>query len=260
MPMTLNSISLRFSAVAIDPGFAGSSDSGNSPSARRPWLLPNTASSVGAAAKRSGRSFRWAAAVLLMVACATIHPQVTAENSASSSKDTAAPVSGDKTTDSTFVIGDDDELAVSVWKESEISRTITVRSDGKISLPLVGEVVAAGRTPPQLEQEITEKLKSYITEPEVTVMVVKINSEKFNILGQVAKPGAYPLTSATTIVDAIAAAGGFKDFAKKKAIYIIRKNGKSAESRIAFNYEDYIKGKNMKQNLPLESGDTIIVP
>ena len=102
--------------------------------------------------------------------------------------------SGNKPHDDSFVIGNDDILAINVWKEPDISRSIQVRSDGKISLPLVGEVQAAGRTPVQLKQEITVELQNYIAKPEVTVMVEQINSKKFNILGQVAKPGSYSLT------------------------------------------------------------------
>ena len=105
-------------------------------------------------------------------------------------------VTAGKAHDSTFVIGNDDVLAINVWKEPDISsRAIPVRSDGKISLPLVGEVQAAGQTPLSLEQEITARLKSYIADAEVTVMVQQINSQKYNILGQVTKPGSYPLTN-----------------------------------------------------------------
>ena len=171
-----------------------------------------------------------------------------------------APASDGKAHDNSFVIGTDDVLAISVWKEADLSRPVTVRSDGKISLPLVGEIVAAGRTPLQLENDISAKLKSYITEPQVTVMVQQINSQKYNILGQVGKPGVFPLNSTTTIVDAIAAAGGFKDFAKKKAIYILRKDAAGHESKIMFNYQDYIKGKNSNQNVVLQPHDTVIVP
>ena len=128
----------------------------------------------------------------------------------------SAPASGAKAHDDSFVIGNDDVLAINVWKEPDISRSIPVRSDGKISLPLVGEVQAAGTTPLKLEQEIAGKLKSYISDPEVTVIVQQINSQKFNILGMVAKPGSYPLTNSATVLDAIALAGGFRDFAKKE--------------------------------------------
>jgi polysaccharide export outer membrane protein len=164
-------------------------------------------------------------------------------------------------TDETFIIGNDDVLAISVWKEPDLTKQIPVRSDGKISLPLLGDIQAAGRTPSQLEQDITEKLKSFITDPQVAVIVQQINSLKFNILGQVIKPGAYPLTAGTTIVDAIATAGGFKDFAKKKGVYILRQNpGGSGPLKYDFNYQDFIKGKNTKQNIMVKPHDTIIVP
>jgi polysaccharide export outer membrane protein len=159
-----------------------------------------------------------------------------------------------------FVIGNDDHLTIDVWNEPEVTRSVPVRSDGKISLPLAGELQAAGRTPLQLEKDIAAKLLNYITKPVVTVIVEQINSEKFNILGQVAKPGSYPLTAATTVLDAIAAASGFRDFAKQKGIYILRQNPGGGESRIPFNYKDVIKGKNPGQNINLQSNDTIVVP
>lgn len=159
-----------------------------------------------------------------------------------------------------FVIGNDDVLTINVWKEPDFSQSAQVRSDGKISLPLVGEIQAAGRTPLQLEQDITAKLLNYITKPEVTVMVEKINSEKFNILGQVAKPGSYSLSLAPTVVDAIAIADGFRDFAKQKSIYILRQNVGGGETRIPFNYKNFIKGKNLQQNVKLEPHDTVVVP
>jgi polysaccharide biosynthesis/export protein len=168
--------------------------------------------------------------------------------------------SAQKPHDASFIIGNDDLLAINVWKEPDISRSIPVRSDGRISLPLVGEVQAAGRTPLQLEQDISNKLKNYIAEPEVTVMVQEIHSQKFNILGQVAKPGSYSLDLAATVLDAIAAAGGFRDFANQKGIYILRQNPGGGESRIAFNYKKVIKGKDLQQNIKLEPRDTIVVP
>ncbi len=163
-------------------------------------------------------------------------------------------------TDDTFFIGNDDVLAISVWKEPDLTKQIPVRSDGKISLPLIGDIQAAGRTPSQLEIDITEKLKSYITDPQVAVIVQQINSLKFNILGQVIKPGLYPLTAGTTIVDAIATAGGFKDFAKKKGVYILRPSPGGSDLKYGFNYQDFIKGKNTKQNIMIKPRDTIIVP
>ena len=103
----------------------------------------------------------------------------------------------------------------------------------------------------QLEQEITRRLHAYMTDPEVTVIVQVINSQQFNILGEVFKPGAYPLTRTTTVLDAIAVAGGFRDFAKQKDVYILRQNPNGGESRIRFNYKKVIKGKNPAQNIPL---------
>jgi len=169
-------------------------------------------------------------------------------------------VSANKPHDDSFVIGNDDVLSINVWKEADLSRAVPVRSDGKISLPLVGEVQAAGQTPLKLEQEIASKLQPYLEEPEVTVIVQQINSEKFNILGQVAKPGSYAITNSATVLDAIALAGGCKDFAKRSSIYILRHNPDGSEARIPFNYKEVIKGKNMAQNIKLQSHDTIIVP
>jgi polysaccharide biosynthesis/export protein len=165
-----------------------------------------------------------------------------------------------KAHDDTFIIGNDDVLAISVWKEPELTRSVPVRSDGKISMPLMGEIQAAGRTPLQLEVEISGKLKNYITAPEVTVIVEQINSKKFNILGQVSRPGAYPLGLPLTIMDAIALAGGFRDFAKTKDVYILRQRADGSEYRIPFNYKDFIKGKNPAQNVRIEPKDTIIIP
>jgi polysaccharide export outer membrane protein len=170
-----------------------------------------------------------------------------------------ADVSAAKPHDDSFVIGNDDVLAINVWKEPDISRSIPVRSDGKISLPLVGEVQAAGLTPLNLETDIASKLKNFISEPEVTVMVQQVNSQKFNILGQVARPGTYVIANSPTVIDAIALAGGFRDFAKQKSIYVLRQ-GVSQESRIPFNYKEVSQGKNMTQNIKLQPGDTIIVP
>jgi polysaccharide biosynthesis/export protein len=172
---------------------------------------------------------------------------------------TGADVSAAKPHDDSFVIGNDDVLAINVWKEPDISRSIPVRSDGKISLPLVGEVQAAGLTPLNLEKDIASKLKNFISEPEVTVMVQQVNSQKFNVLGQVVRPGTYVIANSPTVIDAIALAGGFRDFAKQKSIYVLRQ-GDSRESRIPFNYKEVSQGKNMTQNIKLQPGDTIIVP
>lgn len=181
---------------------------------------------------------------------------------ATAPKDAAASMlaSRAKPRDDSFVIGADDVLAVNVFKEAEVSRTVTVRSDGKISLPLVGELQASAKTPKQLEAEISVELSAYIPDPAVTVIVQEIRSQHFNILGRVQHPGSFPLTNSATVLDGLALAGGFIDFAKQTSIYILRYNSDGTQRRIAFNYKDVIKGKHPEQNVKLESHDTVVVP
>lgn len=181
-------------------------------------------------------------------------------SSGSAPADSATARTQSKAHDNSYVIGVDDVLNINVWKEPEVSKTVPVRSDGKISLPLAGEVQASGETPQQLEQELSAKLKNYISEPEVTVIVEQIKSQKFNILGQVTKPGSYPLSNSPTVLDAIALAGGFRDFAKQKSIYVLRRAADGTETRLPFNYKDVIKGKNTEQNIRLQPNDTVVVP
>ena len=170
-----------------------------------------------------------------------------------------APKAGNAVSEE-FVIGNGDVLAINVWKETEVSHVVPVRSDGRISLPLVGEVQAGGRTPKQLETDISAKLKDYVSEPEVTVIVQEIKSQKFNVLGMVMKPGSYVLTNPTTVLDAIAMAGGFRDFAKKKDVYVLRHTADGTRARLPFNYKDVVKGHSSAQNVALQSNDTVVVP
>jgi polysaccharide export outer membrane protein len=135
-----------------------------------------------------------------------------------------------------------------------------VRTDGKISLPLIGELQAGGETPRQLEQEIAKRLQSYISEPEVTVIVQDNKSQRINVLGMVARPGSYLLAGSETVLDAIAMAGGFRDFAKQKSIYILRSSEDGAQKKLPFNYKEVIKGKNPEQNIRLLPRDTVVVP
>jgi polysaccharide biosynthesis/export protein len=223
----------------------------------------------GAANFRSVESWgrRLSPVLLLFATCALLSSMVAAQSTGNAGTDAAnLPSSTGETSSSTtkphdsiFIIGNDDVLAINVWKEPDISRAIPVRSDGKISLPLVGEVQAAGLTPLALEKDIAVKLKNFIAEPEVTVMVQQVNSQKFNILGQVVRPGSYGIANSPTVLDAIALAGGFRDFAKKKSIYVLR-HGQSGETRLPFNYKSVSEGKDMSQNIKLQPGDTIIVP
>jgi len=159
-----------------------------------------------------------------------------------------------------YVIGDNDILDIDVWKEKEISQTIPVRPDGKISLPLVGQIQASGLTPLQLQADLTRRLKEYIENPEVTVIVTDPRSHQFNVVGEVVRPGSYPLSQSMTVLDAVAQAGGFKDFAKETKIYVLRPMPGGIRVRIPFNYKQVIKGKDLQENVSLKPGDTIVVP
>jgi polysaccharide biosynthesis/export protein len=172
----------------------------------------------------------------------------------------APPVSASPISPNEYIIGASDVLEVDVWKEKEISQELPVRPDGKISLPLIGEIQASGLTPLGLQDVITEKLKTYIESPQVTVIVKSPLSHEFNIIGEVMKPGSYPLQQSMTVLDSIAAAGGFQTFAKKTKIYVLRPMPGGIQVRIPFNYKDVIMGRNLSQNIPLKPGDTIVVP
>ena len=159
-----------------------------------------------------------------------------------------------------YIIGAEDVLAVYVWKEPEMSKSVPVRPDGMISLPLVGEIKAAGYTPVQLQGVLADAMKKVITDPQVTVVVEKISSLSFNIVGEVNHPGYFPLTRRMTVLDAIAMASGFRDFAKTKKVYVLRVSANGTEQRLPFNYNEVIKGKNPQQNIELQPRDTIVVP
>lgn len=159
-----------------------------------------------------------------------------------------------------YVLGAEDVVNVNVWKEPDVTRTVSIRPDGMISLPLIGEVKAGGFTPVELEEQLKQSLAKYIASPEVTVIVEAAKSHKFNVVGEVAKPGTYDLNSSMTVLDAIAAAGGLKDFAKSKQIYILRKNADGSDQKLPFNYKDVIKGRHSEQNIALAPHDTVVVP
>jgi polysaccharide biosynthesis/export protein len=157
-----------------------------------------------------------------------------------------------------YVIGADDTLHISVWKEPEFTQTLPVRPDGKISLPLLDDVEAAGTTPMQLSATIREKLKKYIADPRVTVVVTAMNSRRIFVTGEVVHPGAMPLLPNMTILQALASSG-FTQFANLKGIYLLRtQNGQ--QQKIPFNYKDVVKGKRPEENIMLRPGDTLVVP
>lgn len=158
-----------------------------------------------------------------------------------------------------YVIGEQDVLSIVVWKERELSATVVVRPDGKITLPLVNEVTVIGMTPDQLQALLIDKFKPFLNIPQITVEVVQINSRKAYLIGEVQKTGTFPLNSSTTVLQIIAAAGGLKDFAKRKDIYVLHnQNGKQVRYR--FNYDEVIRGKNPQQNIVLQPGDMVVVP
>jgi len=163
------------------------------------------------------------------------------------------------TGDPNYSIGPEDVLTIDVWKEPELSRTVPVRRDGKISLPLLNDVQAAGLTPTQLSSEIVAKLHATVINPHVTVIVSQMSSQRIYILGQVTRGGAYPLVPDMTAVQALSIAGGFTPFAKLKKIYVMRtENGENKVFPI--NYKEVISGRKSQQNIQLRPGDTIVVP
>ena len=161
--------------------------------------------------------------------------------------------------DSSYKIGPQDVLRIDVWKEAEISRAVPVRPDGKISLPLLNDVQASGLTAMELANNITEGLKKFINNPQVTVSVTEINSRRVYVTGEVSKPGAYPLLPNMTALQAVTSAGGFTQFARTKNIYILRNEG-GKQTKYPFNYNDVVKGKRPDDNITLQPGDTIVVP
>jgi polysaccharide export outer membrane protein len=157
-----------------------------------------------------------------------------------------------------YVIGADDTLHISVWKEPDLTATLPVRPDGKISLPLLNDVAAAGFTPMQLADSITEKLKKYIADPRVTVVVTAMNSRRIFVSGEVTHSGAIPLLPGMTMLQALSSAG-FTQFANLKGIYLLRvENGRQV--KLPFNYKEVVKGRHPEQNIQLLPGDTVVVP
>ena len=157
-----------------------------------------------------------------------------------------------------YVIGSEDTLHVSVWKEPDLTATLPVRPDGKISLPLLNDVQAAGLTPMQLAADLTTRLKKFVSDPQVTVVVTQMNSQKVFLLGEVLHTGAVPLIPNMTVLQVLSTAG-FSQFANTKGIYVLRtENGK--QDKLPFNYKAVVKGEHMEQNILLKPGDTVVVP
>jgi len=158
-----------------------------------------------------------------------------------------------------YIIGEEDVLTVTVWKEKDLSGTAVVRPDGKITVPLVGEINVVGMKPAQLQKLLEEKFRPFITMAQVSVTVNQINSRKIYLIGQVMREGTVPINGSMTVLQVLAGAGGLRDFAKRKKIYVLRKHG-DQEIRFPFNYDAAIRGRNTEQNIRVEPGDTIVVP
>jgi polysaccharide export outer membrane protein len=174
-------------------------------------------------------------------------------------KTAAAPRPTDPAVPAGYVIGTDDVLQVVFWKDKDMSAEARVRPDGRIALPLINEVQAAGLTPEELQKKITEESKKYMEDASITIVVREINSRRVFIVGEVAKAGPYALTSSMTVMQLISVAGGLRDYANSKNITIMRTTG-GRQVSLKFNYKDVASGKNLQQNIELQPGDTVVVP
>jgi polysaccharide export outer membrane protein len=198
-------------------------------------------------------SFRFlvAFAVLVCALAAPLQAQGPAGPAASAAPADALPDG--------YVIGPDDVLTVTFWRDKDLSGDVVVRPDGKIALPLLNDIQAAGLTPEQLRDALVTSARRYVEDPTATVIVKQINSRKVFITGMVEKPGSYPLTASMTVIQLIALSGGLREFAKAEDIVVMRSNG-GQQVAYPFNYREILKGRRLHQNIDLKPGDTVVVP
>jgi polysaccharide export outer membrane protein len=200
-------------------------------------------------------SFAWAQDAPAQPAASSASPNVAADKAAS---DKATNVVPDSQAGIGYVIGPEDVLHIAVWREADLTATLPVRPDGKISLPLLNDVQASGLTPQQLAASVTEKLKKYIADPRVTVVVTQINSKRVFMVGEVLHPGPMSMIANMTVLQALSSAG-LNQFANTKRIYVLRtENGK--QQKLPVNYRKLVKGEQIEQNYLLQPGDEIVVP
>lgn len=178
------------------------------------------------------------------------------DSQATSPSSDAVPLNGGFS----YIIGPGDQLAINVLHEPDVSQKVQVRMDGKISMPLIGEIQAGGMMPASLQATIAQKLHDYIKDAEVTVVVEEVKSRQFSVMGEVEHPGSFPLVRPTRVLEGLAQAGGFRDFARVTKIRILRRNEQGETVTLPFNYKVVSKGKNDSQNIELQAGDTIVVP
>jgi len=207
----------------------------------------------------SGEAMKRTIAIWISLAFVLASMPALAAQDSNQSKDpkpTSEPVPASQAGPS-YVIGPDDTLYISVWKEPDLTETLPVRADGMISMPLLNDVQAAGLTPMQLGSALTEKLKKYVSDPHVTIVVTQMNSQRVYVTGEVLHPGAMNLTPNMTVLQALSSAG-FTQFANTKGIYVLR-NENGVDRKLAVNYKKLVKGEG-GQNVALKPGDTIVVP
>lgn len=159
-----------------------------------------------------------------------------------------------------YVLNPGDQVEIAVWKEPDLTKTVIVRPDGKFSFALVGEVVAAGRTISQVQTEVASRLQKYIPEPVVTAAVTNLEGNRIYVIGQVTKPGSYPMNPRLNVLQALTVAGGMTPFANLDGIIVLRTGAGGKQRVLPFRYGDVSKGRNLEQNAPLEAGDVVIVP
>jgi len=207
--------------------------------------------------------------ILIMILGLSCQLAAFAQNALPKDAEASKPGVGSSTTDTRtgkmpavspeYRVGESDMLQISVWKEPDLSKTVSVRPDGMISLPLIGEVKVIGMTSAEIQDVVAAKLKAYLLNPRVTVEITEIKSRRVFITGEIVRPGLYPLAGPTTVLQLIAQAGGFTPFAKRKSIVILRQeNGQP--HKYPFNYSDVVHGRSAEQNIALSPGDTVVVP
>jgi polysaccharide biosynthesis/export protein len=203
-------------------------------------------------------TLKWKAVAAVLLAGSIASAQETPAQPAASAADSNTTTTASAQSSPTYVIGPEDNLHIAVWKEPDLTATLPVRPDGKISLPLLNDVQAAGLTPQQLADSITEKLKKFVADPRVTVVVTQINSKRVYMVGEVGHAGAIPMLPNMTVLQALSSAG-MNQFANTKKIYVLRvENGK--QQKLPVNYRNLVKGQDMGHNYLLQPGDTIVVP
>jgi polysaccharide export outer membrane protein len=175
---------------------------------------------------------------------------------AAAQETTVRTAAREKVTAPAYTIGPGDVLHITVWKEPDLTLDVTVRFDGMVTVPLLGDQQAAGRLPAELAESLAKGLARFVEAPRVTVSVIQANSARFYVMGQVVKPGEFPLSSHTTLLQALALAGGFKEFAKADSIVIVRAD----QTVVPVNYKRIADGKDASQNVGLGPGDTVVVP